>query len=211
MSDLDETLLAGANLLSFARNVEPGLRQDVQDCLHHAKLVADDQHSPRMAWRSWLDAYQQAILATGGRRSAVINDVRLRIHSFRDIGKLQLPMVNNSVELRRLYRSSLDRLLSSNHAKTFFSSWFTSGRSESFQIMPCAMHSEDEVMILLCSLQMTTIASRPALYFWQILGGEMQVHAVGTAFRFSRKSFEPFRQTVQDMLADRAAAEIINL
>ncbi|MDU8499347.1 hypothetical protein RYB01_09135 [Pseudomonas syringae] len=211
MSDLDETLLAGANLLSFARDVEPGLRQDVQECLSHAQLVADNHHSPRMAWRSWLDAYQQAILATGGRRSAATNDTRLKIHSFRDLGRLQLTRVDNSVELHRLYRSSLDRLLTSDHAKTFFSSWFTSGRSESFQLIPCAMHSEDEVTILLCSLQMTTTALRPALYFWQVLGGEMQVHAVGTAFRFSRQRFEPFRLMVRNTLVDRATAEIVNL
>ncbi|RML57692.1 hypothetical protein ALQ93_101529 [Pseudomonas syringae pv. pisi] len=73
------------------------------------------------------------------------------------------------------------------------------------------MCSKDEVSILLCSLQMTTLALRPARYFWQIVGGEMQVHAVATTFRFSRQSFEPFRQTVQDALADRAAAEIISL
>ncbi|GGJ23281.1 hypothetical protein GCM10009085_16890 [Pseudomonas avellanae] len=48
-------------------------------------------------------------------------------------------------------------------------------------------------------------------HFWQILGGEMQVHTVGTAFRFNRQRFEPFRQTVQDTLSDRATAEIIGL
>ena len=211
MSDPDEALLAGASLLSFAGNVEPDLRQDITDCLQHARLVADDRHSSRMNWRAWLDAYQRSIAATGGPRSAGINDARLKIHSFSDIGKLQLPVVDNAGELRQLYRSSLDKLLNSDHATRFFRSWFTSGRSESFQLMPCAMRNEDEVSILLCSLQMTTLALRPARYFWQILGGEMQVHAVTTAFRFSRQSFEPFRQTVRDALADRAAAEIISL
>ncbi|RMM34113.1 hypothetical protein ALQ80_05251 [Pseudomonas coronafaciens pv. oryzae] len=37
------------------------------------------------------------------------------------------------------------------------------------------------------------------------------MHAISAAFRFSRQSFEPFRQTVQDALADRARAEIISL
>ncbi|KMY00965.1 hypothetical protein V476_07310 [Pseudomonas syringae KCTC 12500] len=211
MSDPDEALLTDAGLLSFARNVEPDLRQNIIDCLRHARLVADDHHSSRTKWRAWLEAYQRSIAATGGLRSAGINDARLKIHSFRDIGKLQLPVVDNAGELRQLYRSSFDKLLSSDHAASFFSSWFTSGRSESFQLMPCAMRSKDEVSILLCSLQMTTLALRPARYFWQIVGGEMQVHAVATAFRFSRQSFEPFRQTVQDALADRAAAEIISL
>ncbi|WP_122341630.1 hypothetical protein [Pseudomonas caricapapayae] len=211
MSDPDETLLAGSSLLSFARNVEPDLREDILSCLQYARLVATDRYSPGRAWRAWLNAYQHAILANGGRRSAGLNDVHLKIHSFRDVGKLQLPVIDNTVELGQLYRSSFDRLLSSDHAKTFFSSWFTSGRSESFQLMPCVMHSEDEVTILMCSVQMTTLALRPALHFWQVLGGEMRVHAVGTAFRFSRQSFGPFRQTVQDALTGRAVAEIIRL
>lgn len=39
----------------------------------------------------------------------------------------------------------------------------------------------------------------------------MQVHTVGTAFRFKRQRFDPFRQAVQDTLSDRATAEIISL
>ncbi|WP_055003158.1 hypothetical protein [Pseudomonas coronafaciens] len=210
MSDPDETLLTSSSLLSF-HNIDACLRQDIISCLRHARLVADDQHSPQRAWHLWLDVYQRSIVANGGLRSARGNDVRLNIHSFRDIGKLRFPVVDNAVELRRLYHRSLDTLLASDHAKTFFSSWFTSGRSESFQLMPCVMHNKDEATILLCSLQMTTTALRPAFYFWQILGGEMRVHAISAAFRFSRQSFEPFRQTVQDSLADRARAEIISL
>ena len=109
MSDPDEALLTDAGLLSFARNVEPDLRQHIIDCLHHARLVADDHHSSRTKWRAWLEAYQRSIAATGGLRSAGINDARLKIHSFRDIGKPQLPVVDNAGELRQLYRSSFDK------------------------------------------------------------------------------------------------------
>ncbi|MFA0996268.1 MULTISPECIES: hypothetical protein [Pseudomonas syringae group] len=211
MPKRDESLLSGNNLVSFAHNFSPQLRQDILDCLQYARLVADDLHSPSQAWRSWLDVYQRTISSTGGRPESRIEEARLKIHRFRDIGKLRLPVVSNSVELRRLYLHSLDSLLASEHAQAFFNNWFVSGRFESFQIIPCAMQSEDEATIMLCSMQMTTLALRPALYFWQILGGEMQVHTVGTAFRFNRQGFEPFRQTVQDTLSDRATAEIIGL
>ncbi|KPC35517.1 Uncharacterized protein ABJ99_3927 [Pseudomonas syringae pv. cilantro] len=211
MPERDESLLSGNNLVSFAYNVCPALRQDILDCLHHARLVADDLHSPRQSWRSWLDTYQRTISATGGQLDARIEEARLKIHRFRDIGKLRLPAVSNSVELRQLYLRSLDSLLASEHAQTFFNNWFISGRFESFQIIPCAMQSEEEATIMLCSMQMSTLALRPALYFWQILGGEMQVHTFGTAFRFNRQRFEPFRQTVQDALSDRAIAEIVGL
>lgn len=211
MPEHDENLLSGNNLVSFAQNVCPALRQDILDCLQHARLVADDLHSPRQAWRSWLDVYQRTISATGGQPDARVEEALLKIHRFRDIGTLRLPVVSNSVELRQLYQRSLDSLLASGHAQTFFSNWFVSGRFESFQVIPCAMQSEEEATIMLCSMQMKTLALRPALYFWQILGGEMLVHTVGTAFRFNRQRFEPFRQMVQDTLSDRATAEIIGL
>ncbi|RMN81338.1 hypothetical protein, partial [Pseudomonas cannabina] len=166
---------------------------------------------PRQAWRSWLEVYQRTISATGGQPDARIEEARLKIHRFRDIGKLRLPVVSNSVELRQLYLRSFDSLLASEHAQAFFNNWFVSGRFESFQIIPCAMQGEEEATIMLCSMQMKTLALRPALYFWQILGGEMQVHTVGTAFRFKRQRFDPFRQAVQDTLSDRATAEIISL
>ncbi|KTB57664.1 hypothetical protein AO067_00555 [Pseudomonas viridiflava ICMP 13104] len=211
MSEGDESLLSGSNLVSFAQNVHPDLRQDILNCLQYARIVADDLHSPHQTWRPWLDAYQRTISATGVHPGAQIRDARFKIHRFKDIGRLQLPALSNSAELRQLYLRSLDSLLASDHALAFFSNWFVSGRSESFQIIPCAMQSEDEATILLCGMQMTTLALRPALYFWQILGGEMQVHAAGMAFRFSRQRFEPYRQTVQDILSDRAIAEIISL
>ncbi|UQW66901.1 hypothetical protein L2Y01_23820 [Pseudomonas avellanae] len=163
MSERDESMLSGDNLMSFTHNVPPALRQDILDCLQYARLVADDLHSPGQAWRSWLDVYQRTISSTGGRPESRIEEARLKIHRFRDIGKLRLPVVSNSVELRRLYLHSLDSLLASEHAQAFFNNWFVSGRFESFQIIPCAMQSEDEATIMLCSMQMKTLALRPAL------------------------------------------------
>lgn len=126
----------------------------------------------RASPRSWLEVYQRTISATGGQPDARIEEARLKIHRFRDIGKLRLPVVSNSVELRQLYLRSFDSLLASEHAQAFFNNWFVSGRFESFQIIPCAMQGEEEATIMLCSMQMKTTALRPALYFWQILGGK---------------------------------------
>ncbi|MBA1230424.1 hypothetical protein G7013_12295 [Pseudomonas viridiflava] len=211
MSGRDESLLAGSDLVSFAQNVAPDLRQDILDCLLYAKVTADAHFSSRQAWRLWLNAYQQALASTGGLRCADITDKRLKIHSFKDIRKLPLPVFPGGLALGPLYIRSIDRLMTSEHAQLFFSTWFSSGRSESFQVMPCAMQDEHEAVVLSCGLQMTTLALRPALYFWQIMSGEMHVHAVCTAFRFSRMGYEPFRQRVNERIAEHAAQEIMRL
>lgn len=210
MSTLEESLLSGKNLVSFAHNIAPGLRQDILDCLLYAQLKADESVPHRDDWRTRQGAYQRSLEKNGANRYADVRDQRVKIHHLRDLRKLQLP-VNRSPELHQLYGRSLDKLMTSEHAQAFFSSWFTSGRSEHFQVVPCAMHSEDEATIVLCALQMTTTSLRPALYFWQILGGEMMVQAAAAGFRFSSKAFDPYRQAVQDTLSAHAAREILRL
>lgn len=211
MSNNHDCVLVASNLVSFSEGMAPGLRQDLMDCLLYAQLAADDSFSPRRQWSAWLDTYQRSIGEKGGRRTDSFVGDRLKIHRFSELGKLRLPRSVMGVPgLGQLFVQSLDRLLASEQAKKFFGSWFSAGRSESFQVVPCIQSREDEATILLCGMQMTT-GFRPSRYFWQVLAGEMSVRYTGAAFVFSRQAFEPVRQTVRDVLAARASQEIMRL
>ena len=211
MSNNHDCVLVASNLVSFSEGMTPGLRQDLLDCLLYAQLAADDSFSPRRQWSAWLDTYQRSIAEKGARRTENFAGGTLKIHRFSELGRLRFPRsVMRVPGLGQLFGQSLDRLMASEQAKKFFGSWFSAGRSESFQVVPCIQNKEDEATILLCGMQMTT-GFRPSRYFWQVLAGEMTVRYTGAAFVFSRQAFEPVRQAVRDALAARAAKQIMRL
>ena len=211
MNSGNESFLYGTNLVSFGEGIEAALRQDVLDCLLYAQLKADGETSRQQDWRGWLHACQRSMHEAGARQSAVVGDDVMIIHGLGDLFNPRFLGAASSIELRGLFNHSIDRLLTSDQAKTYFRSWFSSGRSESFQIVPCVMESDDEVTIMLCGTQLTTLAFRPGFFFWDVLRGEMRVHYAGAAYRFSRKLFEPSRLKVQETLDRHAKRQIIQL
>jgi len=211
MSTNNESFLSGSNLVSFDEGVTTGLRQDIMDCLLYAQLKAEREYPDGHQWRSKLGAYTSAIHDAGASYSSGIADYTMMIHRLADLHRLPFGLVGSTVELRELFDSSLEALLASEHAQAFFGSWFSSGRSESFQVVPCVAHGKDDATIMLCGLQMTTMAFRPAPWFWQVVGGEMRVHCAVTEFRFSRRMFDPERERIHNALARETVQKIIHL
>ncbi|MCD5994345.1 hypothetical protein KDX38_12045 [Pseudomonas sp. CDFA 602] len=211
MSSPERSILSGTSLVSFGHGISPDLGQDILDCLLYAQLKADEQHTSKRSWRPWFYEYQMSISASGARPHERLDDDRLEIQSLRDLDRLPLRSSLYSPELRDLFRASLEALVASDHAQTFFNSWFTSGRSESFQVVPCTRHNDDQVTLMMCGLQLTTSALRPAFLFWQALSGQMIVDVAGGAFRFSRRAFDPFRDAVGEALSRHALKRVIEL
>jgi len=211
MAMLEQGVLSGTSLVSFGKGVSPELRQDVLDCLLYAQLKADQHHASRRSWRPWLSEYQMSINATGGRLKERLPEDRVEVRGMRDLSRVLMRSGVYSPELRELFEASLEALMTSEHAQTFFNSWFKSGRSESFQWAPCTRHSDDEINLMVCGLQLTTSALRPGFFFWQVLSGLMVVDIAGGAFLFSRKAFDPFRDAVGEALSHHASERIIEL
>lgn len=211
MPSSHECLLVASNLMAFDTGMAAGLRQDLLDCLLYAQLTADGLYSPRRQWSAWLDTYQRSISDVGGRRTGNVFSSVLRLRRFSDMRTVRFPgNVMENPALGRLLEQSLARLLTSEQARAFRNSWFSAGRSESFQLVPCIQNKEDQATILLCGMQMTT-GFGPSRYFWQALAGQMTVRYTGVAFIFRRQAFDARRQSVRDALAARAAQEIIRL
>jgi hypothetical protein len=206
------SLLGGNNVVSF-EGVSADLRADIMDCLLYAQLSADKQHDRSHQWKSWMDQYQRVIYQKGSQLTGAINPNYLKIESLRELRYLPINAtgVATSPQLQALLRHSFDILMNSEHARTFFSSWFTQGRSESFQVIPCKADGEDSATILICGLQMTTRALVPAYYFWKMLAGDMTVTSNGASFRFTAKGYEPYREPIREYLASQVRKEIIDL
>ena len=207
----NESSLIGNNLVSFAEGIAPALKADIMDCLLFAQVCADDKYQRSAQWKLWIEKYQKVIFNNGSSLSGAIDPLQVTIKRLRQVRDIRLRGTATSPELQRMLQSSFDQLMDSDHAKTFFSTWFTSGRSESFQVVPCQSDGQGGATILVCGLQMTTREVGSGLFFWQIINGEMTVRANGASFRFTGAGYAPFRNAIQDALAERAQRQIIDL
>lgn len=206
-----DTSLIGGNLVSFSQGIAADLKAEIMDCLLFAQLSADAKYQRGAQWKPWIEKYQKVIFNNGSPLSGAIDPLHLTIKRMRDVRNLRLSGTATSPQLQALVQRSFDQLMDSDHANAFFSKWFTSGRSESFQVVPCQSDGRGGATVMVCGLQMTTREWGSGLYFWQILNGEMTVRANGASFRFTRAGYEPFRQAIQDALADHALRQIIDL
>lgn len=206
----DGATLVGDSLLSFGDGIDQPLREDILDCLMYAQLSADKKYLKRTAWKPWIEQYQRVIHQNGGSLNGAIDPMNLKIKRLRDLRNLPLASrgTATSPQLRALMNASLETLLDSPHAKTFFNSWFSSGRSESFEVVPCQIDDEGGVTILVCGLQMTTTAVSNAAFFWQALSGEMTVRSNGASFRFSAQGYAPYRDKIRNYLTATALKKI---
>jgi len=213
MSSQSESLLMGSNLVAFAPSVPANLRADVMDCLLYAQLSADAKFDRSRTWRQWIEQYQRILYQKGARISGALNPVRLKIERLSDLSRIRHHLAGSatSPQLRVLLERSINELMNSDHAKTFFGSWFSAGRSESMQVIPCEATQDGGVNILVCGLQMTTTAFKPGIFFWEVLGGEMIVTANGGSFLMTEDSYAPFREPIASYLATQAQQVIQEL
>lgn len=211
MSLNHDSVLCGNNLVSFGDGIGADLRQDILDCLLYAQFRADDETPVQRNWRGWLETYRGSVDDAGAQRTAIIADSTFMIRRLRDLR--HEPFLNGfpSAELRELFSYSFDTLMNSGQARAFFNSWFSSGRTESIQVVPCVMGDDGKVSIMLCGLQMTTMTFRRGFFPWDVLNGEMRVDCAGAAYRFSRELFDPVRSRVRDELASRIREAVIQL
>ena len=209
----DESVLQGRNFVSFAPGISAQLRADILDCLLYAQLSADQKHDRYRNWKPWIEQYQRTIYQKGGRLTGSIDPGMVTIRRLRDLRYLPASAFGRatSPELHALMAGSLHTLLGSEHANTFFSSWFSSGQSESFQVVPCRASGTGAVDVLVCGLQMTTRGVKPGLLFWDTLSGDMIVRTNGASFSLTEQSYAPYREKISRYLTDAAKKAIAEL
>lgn len=213
MSALPKNLLMGRSLVSFEATISATLRDDVMNCLLYAQLSADTKYDRKRNWRRWVEQYQRVIYQKGGLISGAINPVRLDIRHLRELRHLPYRLAGGATSptLQALLEASIMQLMDGEHAQAFFGSWFTTGRSESMQVIPCQASGSTGASIMVCGLHMTTRALAQGSWFWEILSGVMTVRANGASFTLTEQNYAPFRQQIADYLDTQAQQAIIQL
>lgn len=212
MSSRSDTLLMGNNLLSFEASIPGSVRDDILDCLLYAEQSADKKHDRSVQWKLWIEQFQRVIYQKGGGLTGSINPDQVVIEHIRELRYVPYMIAGSATsrELQAVLERSISTLLDSSHAKTFFNSWFSSGRSESFQVIPCVV-GQGGVNILVCGLQMTTRAFKPGRVPWEVLGGDLTIRSNGGSFLLTEDSYQPYREGIKAYLNRRARQAILEL
>jgi hypothetical protein len=213
MSNRSDTLLMGNNLVSFEASISRGLRDDILDCLLYAEHSADKKHDRSVHWKLWIEQFQRVIYQKGGWLTGSIDPDQVVIEHIRELRYVPYMIAGSATsrELQAVLERSISTLLDGSHAKTFFNSWFSSGRSESFQVIPCVVGQGGGVNILVCGLQMTTRAFKPGRVPWEVLGGDLTIRSNGGSFLLTEESYQPYREGIMAYLNRQARQAILEL
>ncbi|GFM78701.1 hypothetical protein PSCICM_45200 [Pseudomonas cichorii] len=210
------SLLMANNLVSFLPGFDAQERADIQDCLLLAELCAFDAFDRKKNWDGWINAYQQKLVVCGLSRTSAIDQksaVFKKPKDFQSQAALLVARIT-SPRLAELAKSSLQDMFNSEHAKVFFSSWFSVGRSESFQMVPCEKRESGQIHIVICGLKMLSLTKPKPWYSWISkipmwpLSYEMKLLLKGGGFVFDNTQYALNRDRVRKELQDRGAERI---
>ncbi|MGV8902471.1 MAG: hypothetical protein ACOH2O_09650 [Pseudomonas sp.] len=213
MAKNSSAALIGSSLTSFYSGMSEQERQDIKDCLLYAELYASEKFDRQQLWTSWMNRYQRGLLKLGFTLTGFIVENPIQIESARDFDRVTFDAMSKvgSAHLAELAHTSFSAMKSSEHAKVFLDSWFSTGRSESFQVVPCENLPSGELQVLVCGLNMTSRTVVEGPFFWNNINSEMTVRINGGSFAFNSTTYAEHRARVRTELGDQAKRYITEI
>jgi hypothetical protein len=207
-------VLVGKNLASFAAGMSAQDRQDIKDCLLYAELRANEKYDRQTLWASWMNRYQRELVKLGFVLNGIlVEGPPIRIWTARDFNRVTFRTLEQagSRRLVELAQVSFEAMKTSAHAKMFLASWFSSGRSESFQVVPCEKTADGDVQVMVCGLNMITDVVVKGMFFWKDIYPEMTIRINGGSFVLNPDAYAQHRERVRAQLGDDAQRYITEL
>lgn len=202
-----QSLIAGSNLVSFIPGVTAEERALVLRCLLYAEIGSSKAFDRTAAWKNWINSYQQLLSFSGFQRTGVLDGGPVNVSNKRGFQRESAKMIGRvrSPDLAAAAQRGLDTLFKSAHAQSFFKNWFdlNSGRSDSFQVIPCQKNASGQIHIAVCGLQMVT-RTKVKLIPWGVwpLTYQMTLLLQGGTYSFDKAIYEKNKARVDRELLD---------
>jgi len=206
-----DSLILGSNLVSFLPGISAQERQRILDCLlfcefYAAKAVPDKKKE----WERWIGMYQRMLPVTGFIQATALDAPSVKVSNKKEFGRESVKLVSriSSRGLASAAEGALDDMLKSPHAQSFFSSWlkFDTGRSDSFQVIPCMKNRAGHIEIAVCGLQMITRTRLKKIPtgLWPFTY-EMTITVRGGVYAFDRTNYDVNRERIEQELVEGGA------
>jgi hypothetical protein len=200
------TLLRGSNVVALTDGMSEQERADILDCLMYAQIKASERADSHTGWFTWINRYHGALLKAGLTFSGVLASQTRSISDKRELPFLASSLIESygHQALGDLARSSLDALLKSRTANTFFQEWFVKDRTENLQLVPCLKASNGQIEIMVCAMRLITESTEGS--WFERPTSTMIINVEGGAFLYDQNAFGAVREKLRARL-DRHAAE----
>lgn len=199
-----DVLLGGNSLVSFDSGMPEPMRRDLLDCLRYCDVRANEKHDRHEAWTRWINAYQGGLFKHGFALSGVLPHDIVTVSDATELRHAISATIQaaSNEALSRLASQALERMLGSPHAQSFFNGWFTAGRSESMQVVPCGLQATEVVDVMICGLKMQTQTTDGS--WFARATSSMTITIDGGAFRYSAQAYAPYREKIRQRLRDES-------
>jgi hypothetical protein len=195
-----KVVLVGQSLVSFSSHTTDVERDDILDCLNYAETRADRKYDRHRFWKRWINRYQAGLYNNGFRISGALVSNTFDVTHIREVPDVIRTAIEGSghPQLGALGRSALERMLRSSHAQSFFKEWFSSGQSETLQIVPCRQLASGEIDVMVCGIRLVTEMVEGG--WFEAPTGRLQISVDGGAYRYSRDAYAPYREEVKSSI-----------
>lgn len=199
-----DVLWGGNSLVSFESGMPESMRRDLLDCLRYCEIRANEKHDRQEAWTRWISAYQGGLFKHGFTLSGVLPHDILTVNDAAELRSAISTIIQAAGHeaLSGLVSQALERMLGSAHAQSFFNGWFTAGRSESMQVVPCGLQPAEVVDVMICGLKMQTQTTDGS--WFARATSSMTITIDGGAFRYSAQAYAPYREKIRQRLRDES-------
>ncbi|APC19222.1 hypothetical protein BLL42_10215 [Pseudomonas frederiksbergensis] len=202
MTVLADAVVVGGCLLSFASEVCPQDKQDVQGCLLYAELAANDKYPGQVSKKAWFDYYQGRLLKAGFILKAIVPSDKFRVSNVNQLLSISHTIIGRlGVErLAQLIEETYRVLKLDEFAWNFFRDNVANGGSGILKCAPCERLDSGDVVVCLYGLRYSTAVIEDDFFFWSEIDKEVVITPDGGVFAFNREVFENYRERVHEKI-----------
>lgn len=199
------------NLMAFTPGTSAVVRQDVEDCLLLATLVANKKFDIESQNREWFNEYNDALLKLGWPvRNMEYRDYQSGGQNL-SMDKLVLDMLASAIAAAALPGPVSARLIGTvtqmikklgqgGKALKLFEQQVMSQQGANFRVGTCHESDDGTVYITLSTVNFKVSSNMTSLLGFAWGHGEAQIYGSGRGLIFNRRHYEQVRDTVQDKL-----------
>jgi hypothetical protein len=201
--------LVGNSLVSFSADVAQQDREDMVDCLLRVDRLAG-QVSREANFSYWTYRYGKGLEQRGCIKSCAIIHQPIVITSAKALENTTFEVIRatGASDLARQAVESLQALKVQQLARHFFESGSGQGDFARFQVVPCLMSDDGELIVVVSGIQLSGEVSIRDFDFWTQTSPDMVLRISGGAYRFDRDAYAGHRARIKRELGEAAEQSI---
>ena len=199
-----DVIKVGATRVSFEAGLLLEDKQDIQDCLLYAELLANSGGAEGFAW---LTHYQSTLLTLGFNLQSYIVDRPLLVLDIRQVDEyaVEVSGVQSTQRLAQSLGDVFDAMPIRQDALSYLRHPVDNAQTRHYQCVPCEKTQEGHVIVFVCGLALSCQRARA-----RGRTHDVYLNAKGGAFVLNRTIYARHRAQVYEAIR-QAAAHMISV